>query len=229
MMSRLSTASFLTVGFLAVGLAADKPAEKRTALETDPAGWTDLMPGKDLTGWKRVPIPPDKKLSDKNPWQFDAKSGVLTCDGVGIKEAFLHDRPVGDGILHVEWRFKKVEGKQDYNSGVYVRTAADARHWHQVQIAHQDKAPRYADLFGQTPRNDAIEAFQALGTGAKLVNPPGEWNTYEVTCQGKTIRVAVNGSPATRWEECAVPTGHLGLQSEYYFIEFRNLKFKAAK
>ena len=33
----------------------------------------------------------------------------------------------------------------------------------------------------------------------------------------------------TTWNECQVPTGHVGLQAEYYYIEFKNLKFKGLK
>jgi hypothetical protein len=228
-MKALLAAVVVSAGLLGATLAADVPAGQRTALDADPAGWMDLMPGKDLAGWKRVPIPPDKKLSDRNPWRVDAKAGLLICDGVGIKEAFLNDAVRGDGIFHVEWRFPKVTGKQDYNSGIYVRTAGDARTWHQAQVAQVDKAPHYADLFGQTLRKDMIESFLVEGSGAKLVQPPGAWNTYEITCKGKTIAVAVNGTPATRWEECAVPTGHVGMQAEFFRIEFRTLKFKNLK
>src|SRR3954447_13170002 len=95
--------------------------DTRSALERDPAGWADLLPGKNLEGWKRVPLDPDTKLADRNPWSV--RGDVLRCDGEGIKEAFYNDKTFADGIFHVEWRFEKVTGKkQDYNSGVYVRS-----------------------------------------------------------------------------------------------------------
>src|SRR5262249_36097566 len=106
------------VAFMAA--AAGEPRESKSALETDPAGWTDLLAAKDLTAWKRVPIPPGSKLKEKSPWRLDS-GGLLVCDGVGVHEMLLFDREQGDGILHVEWRFHKIEGKKGYNSGVYVR------------------------------------------------------------------------------------------------------------
>jgi len=38
---------------------------------------------------------------------------------------FRHATEWGDHILHVEWRFTKLEGERPYNSGIYVRTGAD--------------------------------------------------------------------------------------------------------
>ena len=109
-----------------VAVAAD-PRETKSALENDPAGWTDLF-GKGLEGWKRVAIPAGSKLGDKDPWKYDAASGVLSCDGVGVHEMLLHQKEQGDGIFHVEWRFQKAE-KTGYNSGVYVRNSADGAIW----------------------------------------------------------------------------------------------------
>ena len=71
-----------------------------------------------------------------------------------------------------------------------------------------------------------MKHFQVLGQGHKLARPPGEWNTYEITCKGKTITVQVNGAVATTWDDCRVPRGHVGLQAEFFVIAFRNLKFK---
>ena len=82
------------------------------------------------------------------------------------------------------------------------------------------------DLFGETRVDNQIQHFQVLGKGHELARPPGEWNTYEITCKGKTITVRVNGSVATTWDDCRVPRGHVGMQAEFFVIAFRNLKFK---
>jgi hypothetical protein len=122
-----------------------------------------------------------------------------------------------------------VSGPAPCGSGVYVRTSGDGKVWHQAQVAHLDKPPRLADLFGETLVGGAIKHFQVEGSGTTRAHPPGEWNTYEVTCKGKTITVWVNGAVTTTWNDCQVPTGHVGLQAEYYVIAFRSLKFKALK
>src|SRR5947209_6621519 len=109
---------------LTLAPAAD-PVETKSALETDSSGWLDLLAGSDLKDWKRVPIPPGGKLNARNPWSVDAKEKVLVCDGVGIHEMLLYQKEFADGIFHVEWRFKKIEDKKGYNSGVYARNSAD--------------------------------------------------------------------------------------------------------
>lgn len=127
-----------TALFLVFGQAPGKATEK----------WLDLTPGPDLAGWKRVPIAPDVKPGAKNPWKMDGK--ILLCDGVDVKEMLLYDKEFKDGVFHVEWRFRKVEGKPEYNSGIYVRNSADGKVWHQAQVAHVGKPPRLGDLFGET-------------------------------------------------------------------------------
>lgn len=218
--------SFIAV---VVGLAAAfsgllSPVEKLAAA-ADKAEWINIFPGKDLKGWKRVPILPDPKLNERNPWKVEGK--ILQCDGIGLREMLLHETERTNGVFHVTWRFKKAGDKDDYNSGIYLRTSMDAKVWHQAQVAVQDKAPRYADLFGQTLVDGQPKQFLVEGIGAKLAKPPGEWNTYEITFKGPKVTVAVNGKPATTWNDCQVQKGHIGLQAEFFFIEFKDLKFKS--
>jgi hypothetical protein len=206
------------------GLAAALPGGGREPASE--AGWVDLLAGKGLKGWRRVPIAPDTKRNDKDPWKLAEDGKVLQCDGVGVKEMLLFEREFADGTFHVEWRFRKVEGKADYNSGVYVRSSLDGKVWHQAQVAHLEKPPRLADLFGETLVDGKSKHFLVEGRGEKLARPPGEWNAYDITCKGQAVTVAVNGEAATTWDGCKVFKGHVGLQAEFYFIEFRNLKFK---
>jgi hypothetical protein len=200
----------------------------RPHAEAGGEGWIDLMPGPNLKGWTRVPIAPDTMLNDKNAWSLDPSGKVLLCDGVGVKEMLLHESEFGDGTFHVEWRFRKVEGKKDYNSGIYVRTSSDGKVWHQAQVAHPEKAPRLGDLFGDTLEGGKVQKFLAEGRGTALAHPPGEWNTYDIVCEGPKITVNVNGERATVWDQCQVRRGHVGMQAEFFFIEFKNLRFKPA-
>jgi YVTN family beta-propeller protein len=203
-----------------------KAAAGLGARGADAGVWIDLLPGPDLKGWKRVPIPPDRKLGAKDPWKLDAGRKTLICDGVGVKEMLLYDRAFKDGVLHVEWRFRKVAGAPEYNSGVYVRTAADGSAWVQAQVAHTGKPPRLGDLFSERLVDGKVKRVAVPGRGAELARPPGELNTYEVTFKGKSATVSVNGALATTWDDCPALAGRIGLQAEYFAIEFKGLKFK---
>jgi hypothetical protein len=225
LVSALFASAGLLAGLLGNGPAAE-PADTRSALEKHPKGWEDLLPGKGLRGWRRVPIPPDPKLGSKNPWGVDAENRVLVCDGAGVKEMLLDEKERGDGIFHVEWRFKKTEAQLGYNSGVYVRTALDGKNWYQVQVAYLKDPPRLGDIFFDEPAGGGAKRVVIRGEGSSRARPPGEWNTYEVTCKGKTISVWINGAITAAWNECPVPRGHVGLQAELWYLEFRNLRWK---
>jgi hypothetical protein len=207
-------------------LPAGEPKETKSALESDPKGWIDLLAGPDLKDWKRVPIPPGSKLSQRNPWSVDKESKHLVCDAAGIHEMLLFQKEFSDGIFHVEWRFKKLEDKRGYNSGVYVRTTADGTIWHQAQVG----SGNVGYLFGNT----LVDGKPAKIPDNKLKVPQrgkeaGQWNTFEVTCKGKTMTLWVNGAVTAQWDDCQVPSGYLGLEAEYWWIEFKNLKFREFK
>ena len=70
------------------------------------------------------------------------------------------------------------------------------------------------------------QRVQVLGTGHERVHPVGQWNIHEVACQGKSITAWLNVAEVTTWKDCSLTEGHIGLQAEFFTVEFRNLKFK---
>lgn len=221
MTRRLLAVAVLALSLASASFAADPP-ETKSALETDPTGWLDLLKDKELKDWRRVAIPPGGKLSARNPWSVSADGKMLLCDGAGIHEMLLYDKEFADGILHVEWRFQKVEGKKGYNSGVYVRNSADGKIWHQAQVG-----AKIGYLFGDSPAAGALKRFNADDKAPQRGKEIGEWNAYEVTCKGKTLTLWINGAVTATWDQCEVPKGYVGLEAEGWFIEFRNLKFRS--
>jgi hypothetical protein len=202
-------------------LAADAPM--KSALETDSSGWTNLLQ-EGLTRWKRVPIPPDSKLKDVNPWS--TKDGMLYCAGKGAgHEMLLYDAELADGIFHVEWRFPPVENGKGYNSGVYVRNSADGAIWHQAQVGNKN----VGFLFGTTRVDGAPRRFNIKAVGPQRGKEAGAWNVYEIECRGKTVKLWINGAITCTWDDCQVPRGFLGLEAEGWAIEFRNVKWKNLK
>ena len=187
--------------------------------------WTDLMPGPDFKGWKRVAIKP---LAQKKVWSHSPDGKTLFIDGTkdganDVVEMLLHEQERTDGVLRVEWRFRKLEGVV-YNGGVYVRTALDGKTWVQAQVAHQEKPPVVGDLMGMIPGNETRQDHFQKGPSA--ASPIGEWNVYEVAFQGPKISLSVNGKPTSTWENCPLLRGHVGLQAEFAFIEVRAIRFR---
>lgn len=205
--------------------AAEAGAGK-SALESDPSGWEDIMPGADLKGWYRVPVPPTGKLG-REQWHLESAERVLVCDGDGGHDMFLLDREIGDAIFHFEFRYTQIEGKKGYNSGAYVRNSKDGAIWHQAQFGDAQDG----FLFGDTPAAEGKKKFFSLKKEVKetRVKPAGEWNTLEVTAKGKTLTLWVNGAVTCEFTECGMPEGRVGFEGEGYRIEFRNARLKLLK
>ena len=203
--------------------AADQPGETPSALESQSAGWSNIMPPASLKGWYRVAIPPTGTLG-REQWHVDDAAGVLVCDGGGGHDMIMLEEELGDVIFHFDFRYTRVEGKTGYNSGAYVRNSKDGGLWHQAQFG--DASAGY--LFGATL--DAEGKTKSFGLSKELkgcrVKPAGEWNTMEITAKGKVLTLWVNGAVTCQFTECNALKGRLGLEAEGYRIEFRSLKLK---
>src|SRR5262249_986844 len=94
--SELSLLLLLGAMFLPlVQLRAAEGSDAERALEGDPEGWVDILPGPELKGWIRVPVPPTGKLG-RAQWHVDTDAKVLTCDGDGGHDMLLFDKEIGD-------------------------------------------------------------------------------------------------------------------------------------
>jgi len=201
----LKIISAVSITFL---LAAVSPA----------ADWTSILPDASLTGWTRVPIPGSSVLKPYNQWTLDGDE--LVCRGDGERDWLRFDEVLGDFVLRVEWNATARDGK--YNSGVGVRLSPYVEIWHQAQTT-----PDGGYLFGNTFRNGYLERVNLKKEMAEnRVKPAGEWNLYEIRCQGDTIELSVNGKVVNTWKGVEVLRGHIGLEAEGYKIRFRNIQLK---
>ncbi len=225
-LAALTRSCLLTATLGRTKLCADTRAERvQSALESDAAGWTDILPQADLKGWTRIPIPASGKLG-RDQWHVDADTKALVCDGDGGHEWLRYDRELGDAIFHVEWRFTPREGKTGYNSGVYIRNSADGSIWHQAQVGSKSGG----FYFGDTPIGGKIQRINlAKETKEQRVKEAGEWNTYELTARRKLLTLWVNGATTSEFAECELQKGYIGLEAEGWRIEFRNVKLKELK
>lgn len=221
-----STAATFIVGASLLCTLLASGAESRSKLESNPEGWEDILPTADLKGWSRVPVPPGGQLG-RQQWHVDADKKLLICDGDGGHDMLLLDREIGDAVFHFEFRYTKIEGKTGYNSGAYVRNSKDGAIWHQAQFG--DASGGY--LFGESPQPGGQKKFFTLNKQVTegRVKPVGEWNTMEITAQGKVLTLWVNGAVTCQFEDCGSAKGWLGLEGEGFRIEFRNLKVKSLR
>jgi hypothetical protein len=211
-----------TIGLVLLAILIP-PRQARISLAANSSGWIKIFPLPSMKGWTRVAIPPDHPLNPVSQWSVDASHHTLVCTGKGGHEWLRYDRELGDFLFHLEWRLARVEGAKNYNSGVFVRNNSDGRIWYQAQVGSSSGGY----WFGDNPENGKLVRFNLESElVGNRVKPAGEWNTYDIRCQGKRLILRVNGVKTSEFDECANPKGYLGLEAEGSRIEFRNLRIK---
>lgn len=202
-------------------IGAQPVAQTSDFLASDPSGWVDFMPHGSFQGWTRVAIPPEHALDPISQWKLDKDHGTILCEGDHGHEWLRYDHVFTNFLLHVEWRFEKREGLTGYNSGVFVRNDLYGRVWHQAQVG------ALAYIFGQTLINGKLSSMiKSSSPAVNPLHPIGDWNTYEIRCDGPKITLWVNGDLTSEFAAPEAPQGYWGLEAEGYRIEFKNIKLK---
>jgi hypothetical protein len=212
------------VGYVGVECTGDRTVEIRDARITE-LNHRSLFNGVDLTGWEGAKAPAESCWS--------VKDGAIECNGV--RGTWLRSvEQFGDFNLRLEYAVTP-RG----NSGIYVRVPADGAHHRadptlpqagfEVQVlddsGHDNLKPfQYAgSLYALSP------ATEHVGRAA------GEWNTLEINCRGRRVKVRHNGVIVVNTNTLAEPrldlrqrTGYLGLQNHESVVRYRNLRIGPA-
>jgi hypothetical protein len=201
----------------------------QTADNEPPPGFTALFNGKDFSGWK-VPE------GDGGHWKVEG--GVIDYDAQSEarrSKDLWTDREFGDFELHVDWRLKEapfinknvpyilpdgthakdIRGKEmklslpDADSGIFLRGSGN----HQINIWCWPIGS--GEMYGvRTNPRTAPELRAAVTPRMQADKPVGQWNHFEITARGKTVRVVLNGKPVIPGAQ--IPDlalrGRLGLQ-----------------
>jgi hypothetical protein len=140
------------------------------------------------------------QVNEKTPESWKVENGLLVLTG-GRSHLFTKEK-FDDFVVRFEWR----PVKKGYNSGFFIRG------WNQIQMAQGGAGM----LFGSK---------EAKGV-PKLHKPPGEWNCWEVTCNGPKLSLKVNGKLAWEIDKFKPVRGPLGVEAEGHAIEFRKMRIK---
>jgi 3-keto-disaccharide hydrolase len=191
------------------------------------SGWIDIMPQPSFRDWTRVAIPPERMLAQYSQWSVDAANRTLVCAGDGGHEWLRYGRELGDFLFRVEWRLAPHAGVKGYNSGVFVRNNDNGSIWYQAQVG----AAGSGYWFGyDNPAEKGPIGFNLKSQMmVNAVKPAGEWNSFDIRCQGAKLELRVNGTTASEFDQCRNLKGYLGLEAEGSRIEFRNMRIKVLK
>lgn len=198
------------------------------AFGADP-GFVPLFAGKSLAGWTL--------LGGKGPG-YVARDGLLVCpaDGGGN---LLTDKQYSNFIIKFDFRMEA-----GGNNGLAVRApkkaGSVAYEGMEIQIIDHEH-PRY------NTRKQPLKPVQFHGAvydviapTANALKPVGEWNSEEVTLDGRKVRVVVNGTTIldTNLDSVTDPKvlakhpglkntkGHVGWLGHGTLVEFRNIRIK---
>jgi hypothetical protein len=216
-----------TAGML-VAVTALLALPPETESETD-NGWIKLFNGKDLSGWT-VFLDPKKEADPSKV--FTVQDGILICEGAPFGY-LITDKLYENYVLKVQWRWgKKVHGR-GRNSGVFVHVAGPNKIWPkaveaQLMADHAgdfwlvDNFKLKVDAKRQDPKIDR-HYYRMKDQVEKAV---GEWNQYEITCKGDSIRLVINGQLVNEGTEAELARGKILLQSEGAEIHFKDVVLK---
>lgn len=183
-----------------------------------------LFNGENLEGW--TIFVGDSTVAPKD--FFYVKEGVI--ETVGVPNGYLRTvKQYADYHLHLEWRYPE----NPTNSGVFVHTSGPDLLWpahYQGQLKVENAGDfivhgvgEYATLGDSTYTSSAEVKPIASKLNPGNENPAGEWNSYDIRCEGNTVELRVNGLFQNRATDCSLTSGAIGLQAEGSRIQFRNL------
>jgi hypothetical protein len=192
-----------------------------------PTKKTVLFNGENLDGWIR--FSPDDKTDEDGKWTVDkvwsVRDGVIHCEGepsgyIRTVESYANYK------LHLEWRWID----KPTNSGVLLHKAGIDRVWPtcvEAQLMHENAG----DFWLLTHSTIVVDGKQ-VGPGAYAnakkkhpsnEKPVGQWNTYDIVCDGGAVKLTVNGLLQNDGTDANPSSGPICLQSEGSPIEFRNI------
>src|SRR6187399_3163167 len=179
----------VSLGLIIALLAGCQPKPTSTtapAATTNPkppreSGFQTLFDGKSLAGWR---------LIDQKGDGYGVTNGVIYC-APGGGGNLLTEKEYSDFIFRFE--FKLEDGS---NNGVGIRTPLEGDAAYvgmEIQILDEGAADR--GKWGKLkPEQYHGSIYGVVAAQKGALKPPGEWNTEEITAQGRRIKVVVNGT-----------------------------------
>jgi len=210
-------------------LAAETPTRFSPALSKQEAeeGFVSLFNGKDLTGWQGA------------IQGYRVEDGVLVCPKGGGGN-LLTQKQYGDFVFRFEFRLTP-----GANNGVGIRTPPQGNPAYvgmEIQIL-DDGHPKYQGWLKDYQCHGSIYGVVPAKRG--FLKPAGQWNSEEIYCKGRRVKVTLNGTVIldADLDEVLKKTGgktldgadhpglkrdkgHLGFLGHGDHVEFRNLRIK---
>ena len=209
--------------------------EAMIALPSVPAsekdnGWIKLFNGKDLSGWS-VFLDPKNEADPKKV--FTVRNGILVCEGTPFGY-LITDKEYKNYVLKLQWRWgRKVHGTVR-NSGVFLHVVGPNKIWPKG-VEAQLMADYAGDLWlmddfklkVHAKRQDPRVARHFYGMKYHVETAIGEWNRFEITCNGGSIELVINDHLVNEGTGAESVKGRIALASEGAEIHFKDVVLKS--
>jgi hypothetical protein len=178
-----------------------------------------LFDGKTFDGWEG---------DTQKTWRIE--DGALVAGDLNVKfprnEFLATVKSYKNFILRLDY---KLEGSEGFvNSGVQVRSVRIDKPAHEMRGYQADIGKGWTgSIYDESRRNKVIaKADPAL---VEKIEKPGDWNHYEIRCEGPRIILSINGTRTVDYTEtdASIPLdGHIAVQIHgdgKTLVRFRNL------
>jgi type 1 glutamine amidotransferase len=207
-------ASYAEPAFRSMLLGGLRYTAGRTDADCRPeTGYTTLYNGS-TAGW-----------SQAGPGSFGNTDATLTSVG-GMGLFWYSTKEFRSYSLKMDWRMAG-----DDNSGVFLGFPPSSdpnsavNNGYEVQIDATDAADR---------TTGAVYGFKSADIAARdaALNPPGEWNTFELLVEGERLQVFLNGVKVNDFTNTvparSLTSGHIGIQNHGTGddVSFRHVRIK---
>ena len=175
--------------------------------------WEPLSNGKDLAGWR----------GSQEIWKV--ADGAIMGESPGIRhnDFLVTERRYADFILKVKVRLTPDEE----NSGIQFRSEPlpnGEMYGYQADIGKGWWGSLYDESTG---RNLLVASYDEKGSKVVRKN---DWNDYEVEAAGSRIKITINGTVTTEYEDSeSRPDGHIAVQVHSggpLKVEFKDMAIK---
>jgi hypothetical protein len=220
----------VAIVLLVCGCAAKSGGGEKSATNKE-VGFAPLLNGTDFSGWTYGTDPKGAQRKAGKGYQY--RDGSIYCTVADGGNLFT-EKEYGDFILRFD--FKLTRGA---NNGVAIRSPLDGQTAYdgiEIQVL-DDTAEKYAKL---RPEQYHGSVYDVVAAERGHLKPVGEWNTEEITAQGRHITVKLNGHTTVDTnlddvkDEAKLKkhpglqraSGHIGFLGHGAEVEFKNVRIK---
>jgi len=203
---------------LAVGMVV-AAGEAEEAIE--PKETIVLFNGKDFAGWAFC-VGGKNEAGDT----FKVEDGLVKC--AGRPAGYMRtEKDYKNYKFVMEWRFLKPG-----NGGVLVHMTGKDGVWPkslECQGMHKNQGDFFVIGGFEFKEHKGVKGRRVPKKGESAEKPVGEWNVYEIVCEGDSVLPHVNGKLMNEAHECSGTSGKICIQSEGGQWEARKIVLEPLK